>query len=115
MKNYWLKKEATRKFDERIKNLQEERARTLKEVMMWLLPKVEQIKKVSWDTPILQEMPQENRMYQKQVYFCPMTGVKHNFKMQEEENLEAWGNKRGIAVTATSRHIIELVDHDTSK
>lgn len=80
MRNYWIGKSAERK----IKKYQEEQARLLREVMMWLLPKVEPKTKVSWDTPVLQEIPQENKMYQKQVYVCPLTGIKHNFKVQEQ-------------------------------
>ena len=80
MRNYWIGKSAERK----IKKYQEEQARLLREVMMWLLPKVEPKTKVSWDTPVLQEIPQENKMYQKQVYVYPLTCIKHNFKVQEQ-------------------------------
>ena len=75
MRNYWIGKSVERK----IKKYKEEQARLLREVMMWLLPKVEPTTRVSWDTPIISEIPQENKMYQKQVCVCPVTGVKHNF------------------------------------
>lgn len=75
MRNYWIGKSAERK----IKNYQEEQARLLREVMMWLLPKVEPKTKVSWDTPILREIPQENKLHKMQIYVCPLTGIKHNF------------------------------------
>ena len=93
MKNYWIGKSAERK----IKSYQEEQAsrshsgrrkrtgaaRLLREIMMRLIPKVEPTK-VSWDTPVLKEIPQENKVYEKQVYVCPLTGIKHNFKVQEQ-------------------------------
>jgi hypothetical protein len=33
--------------------------------------------------PVVEELPQGNKTHVMQVKVCPLTGVKHNFKMQE--------------------------------
>jgi len=30
--------------------------------------------------PISKELPQGSKVYDKQIYVCPLTGIKHNFK-----------------------------------
>lgn len=79
MKNYWLKKNEKKNKPSILKGFPP--SNTVSCTIF--IRDCDFVSSSWWGTPVAGELPQGDKTHVMQVKVCPLTGVKHNFKMQE--------------------------------